>query len=147
MSRIISFFLVLCLAVTGCSDESMMSAPELDSDSGDVENTATFRRGSFEATPGIGKTATGMATLNTLESGELRVEFSTDFSVTDGPGLFVLLSNAEFPTDDAVNLGSFVSPAGAQFYDVPDSISLDDFEFVLVHCVPFQVTFAYAELK
>ena len=150
MSRIISFIFVLFLIIAGCSDESMMSAPELESDTGEmgnVENTATFRRGSFEATPGIGKTAAGTATLNTLESGGLQVEFSSDFSVTDGPGLFVLLSNAEFPTGDAVNLGSFINPTGAQFYSVPDSISLDDFEFVLVHCVPFDVTFAYAELK
>ena len=51
--------------------------------------------------------------LNTLESGGLQVEFSSDFSVTDGPGLFVLLSNAEFPTDDAVNLGAFINPTGA----------------------------------
>jgi|Marorgknorr_s2lv_3_1036020.scaffolds.fasta_scaffold00439_16 hypothetical protein len=113
MSRTISFIFVICLSIAGCSDESMMSAPEIESDTGDVENTATFRRGSFEATPGIGKTAAGIATLNTLESGGLQVEFSSDFSVTDGPGLFVLLSNAEFPTDDAVNLGAFINPTGA----------------------------------
>ena len=147
MSRIISFIFVLILTVAGCSDESMMSAPEMESDAGDLENTATFRRGSFEATPGIGKMAAGTATLNTLNDGSLRVEFSSDFSVTDGPGLFVMLSKTEFPSTDAVNLGSFINPTGAQFYAVPDSVSLDDYGYILVHCVPFDVTFAYAELK
>ena len=46
-------------------------------------------------------------------------------------------------TDPRVQLGINV----LSINDLPDSVSLDDYGYVLVHCVPFDVTFAYAELK
>jgi hypothetical protein len=51
-----------------------------------------------------------------VEGGALRLDFSENFSLTDGPGLFVFLSNSEFVSPDAVNLGSFISPEGIQMY-------------------------------
>jgi len=145
MKSIPSFFLLLIILVAGCGNESMMTAPNPSDDIGEVVNTATFRTGEFE--PLNGKTTMGKATLNTLPNEMLQLMFSEDFSLSDGPGLFVYLSNAEFPTSDAVNLGSFISPSGAQNYAVPSSLSLDNYTHVLVHCVPYNVTFAFAELK
>ncbi len=137
--------LTLTVFALGCGSDTPMTA--VNTDEMEEENTALFRRGTFAPTPDIGKEAMGSATLNTLSSAMLRVEFSQDFSVTDGPGLFVYLSNAEFPTSDAINLGSFLTPMGAQNYSVPDGVSLDTFTHVLIHCVPYNVTFAFAELK
>ncbi|MFT5142690.1 MAG: hypothetical protein ACI80V_000397 [Rhodothermales bacterium] len=137
--------LLVFLVVSGC-DEAGMTASEMQ-DPGDAQSDATYRSGTFTPTQGLGKTAQGTATLSTLSDGTLRVDFSEDFSVTHGPRLFVLLSNAEFPTDDAVELGMFLRPAGGQTYAVPDSLSLDSYTHVLVHCIPYGVTFAYARLR
>jgi len=89
----------------------------------------------------------GSATLVKVSESLLRVDFSETFSLTPGPSLFVFLSNSEFPSDDAVNLGSFKSPQGAQMYSVPAGITLDSFTHVVVYCVPYKVMFAFAELK
>lgn len=136
--------LMFMLLLTGCGSDSPMTAAQLEEM--DEPNTASFRQGPFQPTPDIGKEAAGTVTLNTLSSNALQVQFSEDFSVTDGPGLFVFLSNGEFPTSDAINIGAFISPSGAQTYTVPDGVTLDTYTFILVHCVPYNVTFAFAEL-
>ena len=33
------------------------------------------------------------------------------------------------------------------FYPVPSGIELTDFNCVIVHCVPFNITFGFAELR
>jgi hypothetical protein len=71
-------------------------------------NTATFRTGSWE--PLNGKETMGTVSLRTLDDGMLQVAFSEDFSVSDGPGLFVYLSNGETPSTDFINLGDFINP-------------------------------------
>ena len=138
------FLLATILLLSGCSEDSMVSS---SSDIEEMEeNTSTVRTGLF--TPlAAGKVAMGSATLRTVEGGALRLDFSENFSLTDGPGLFVFLSNSEFVSPDAVNLGSFISPEGIQMYTVPDGLSLDSFTHVAVHCIPYNVTFAFAELK
>ena len=142
LNRFLSVLLASAFLL-GCSSDSMVNAT---GETNEMENTATFRTGSF--TPfSAGKETMGSATLRTLENGSLRLDFSENFSLTNGPGLFVYLSNAESPSGDAINLGSFISPSGAQMYQIPEGVSLDSFTHVAVHCVPYNVTFAYAELK
>lgn len=123
----------------------MMTAPDVSDTMQEMENTSTFRAGNFE--PLNGKVTMGKATLNTLPNDMLQLMFSEDFSLSDGPGLYVYLSNGESPSTDAINLGSFISPSGAQNYDIPDGITLDNYTHVIVHCVPYNVTFAFAELN
>jgi len=145
MKSIPSFFFLLMILIAGCGNESMMTAPDVPDTMEETVNTATFRTGDFE--PLNGKATMGKATLNTLPNEMLQLMFSEDFSLSDGPGLFVYLSNGETPSTDALNLGSFISPSGAQNYAIPDGISLDNYTHVIVHCVPYNVTFAFAELK
>jgi len=114
-------------------------------DDQEQENMSNFRRGNWE--PLNGKETQGTASLVTLDDGMLQVAFSDDFSLSDGPGLFVYLSNGETPSTDFVNLGDFLSPMGAQTYRVPDGVTLDSFTHVIVHCEPYDVTFAYAALR
>ena len=142
----------LCLAGlllflgSGCSSDGTTGAMDI-AEMIDETEIPTLRQGPFEATAGIGKEATGSATLETQSDSSLRLAFSEDFSVTDGPGLYVFLSNAQFPTDDAVELRAFIRPSGAQVYAVPDSIEIDEYSHVLVHCIPYGVTFAFAEFR
>ncbi len=114
-------------------------------DDQEQENTSNFRRGNWE--PLNGKETQGTASLVTLDDGMLQVAFSDDFSLSDGPGLFVYLSNGETPSTDFVNLGDFLSPMGAQTYSVPDGVTLDSYTHVIVHCEPYDVTFAFAALR
>jgi len=144
MKHPLSLLFALLLLLTACSDESMMTATDMP-DGEEMENTSSQRTGSFEALNG--KTTSGQAVLSAIDEDMLQLMFSTDFSLTDGPGLFVYLSDAEFVTQSAINLGDFQSPTGAQNYNVPDGVSLDDYMYVIVHCVPYNVTFAVAELR
>jgi len=143
MTRIL-LFLFATILLAGCSDETSLTSQNSE----DVmeENMTLLRMGPFVPLA-AGKAATGSATLRTLDTGMLRLDFSDNFSLTDGPGLFVFLSNSEFISSDAVNLGAFISPSGSQMYSLPDGVSLDSFTHVAVHCIPYNVTFAAAELK
>lgn len=143
MRRFPALALVATLLLAGCGNESMMTAPEVMEE--ETPNTSNMRMGDFEALNG--KETSGSATLKALNEEMLQLMFSTDFSLTDGPGLNVFLSNAEYVSGDAIDLGRFISPTGAQNYAIPDGVSLDDYTHVVVYCVPFSVIFAYAELE
>jgi len=134
----------LLIPVVGCSG-NMITDIDTSQIPEEEVNTATFRTGSWE--PLNGKETTGTVSLRTLDDGMLQVAFSEDFSVSDGPGLFIYLSNGETPSTDFVNLGDFISPSGSQFYRVPDEVTLDSYTHVLVHCAPYDVTFAFAALR
>ncbi len=101
-----------------------------------VENNsrvATFQKAAHDIS--------GTGTLQVNSEGRLEVVFSDDFSVDDGPGLEVFLSNSQTPNQTSINLGSLKSTSGSQTYAVPNSVMIDDFEWVIVHCVPYNVVF------
>ncbi len=107
---------------------------------GEFTNADFFHRGS------------GKATFYELadESRVLRFE---DFSVTNGPGLHVILSSNSDPTgrrnigDDYVDLGSLKGNKGNQNYDIPADIDLAQFKSVVIYCKPFHVVFSKATLS
>ncbi|MDA1029374.1 MAG: DM13 domain-containing protein [Bacteroidetes bacterium] len=144
MYRTFLSLLFAVLMLSGCGKESMMTSS--DSDSEFEENTNTFRAGAF-MTNANGKTTAGRAELVSIENGNLRMDFSNDFAVTPGPSLFIFLSNSESLSPDAINLGNLIRTDGTQMYPVPFGTTLDSFKYVLVYCVPFHVTFAFAELR
>jgi len=75
-------------------------------------------------------------------------EFRTD----NGPDLNVYLSSA--PTDapaghfddDYVDLGDLKGNVGAQNYEIPRGLDLDQYSTVVIWCVRFSVIFGAAEL-
>ena len=105
------------------------------------------KSGIFQGAPGTSYSASGTAVLMQRSGGDLVLEFNDDFSVDDGPGLEVFLSNTPGVTAESQNLGALESISGAQSYAVGGSISLDSFTYVVIHCVPFNVTFAAAALN
>ena len=75
----------------------------------------------------------------------LRME---DFSVQNGPDLFVYLSpNPSGYAADAVNLGKLKASDGAFNYDVPEGIDISRIKSVIVWCRQFSVLFAAASLS
>ena len=79
-----------------------------------------------------------------------------DFNVINGPDLRVLLTTHPDPmgrgdvhADDVtyVEIGKLKGNIGNQNYPIPDDVSVDDYESVVIYCKPFQVVFAVAPLS
>ncbi|MGD9893965.1 MAG: DM13 domain-containing protein [Dehalococcoidia bacterium] len=80
----------------------------------------------------------------------LRLE---DFSVTNGPDLFVILSTdpdgsrSSAAAGDALNLGRLRATDGNINYAVPDGTDLANVRSVIIYCRAFRVVFAVAMLE
>lgn len=92
----------------------------------------------------------GEATIYQLEDGS-RVLRLSDFEVTNGPDLHVLLVPDPDPGDrDAVSgyldLGSLKGNIGDQNYDIPADVDINEYGSVVIYCQPFHVIFSVAAL-
>ena len=109
--------------------------------------TGTFIAGS---TPG--DKADGKATIYRLEDGKplLRLE---DFSTTNGPDLFVVLSSSANPDQDGLKNGAYLQldalkgNVGNQNYDLPADVDLSQYKSVVIWCRTFNIVFGYATLQ
>ncbi len=109
--------------------------------------SASERTGQFVASPGSGYNVEGTATLRILDNGQLELELGSDFSASRGPGLVVILSSSSVVSSSSLNLGKLNSFKGSQTYEVPSNVELSTYEWVIIHCLPFDVTFGYAQLQ
>jgi hypothetical protein len=71
--------------------------------------------------------------------------------VTNGPDLHVYLAAGSQPTgrDDLgehVDLGALKGNIGDQNYTIPPDLGLEDYQSVVIYCVPFHVVFSTASL-
>jgi len=94
----------------------------------------------FGTFPASGYQVNGSATL--IDSlGALYLTLSSDFSTFAGPDLYLYLSiNDEAPTvpgNTNVEVALMISNTGTQTYIVPESYTLNDFDYVLIHCKQF----------
>lgn len=119
----------------GAVDTESMEGPEL------------IRSGEFIKVDAIHQASGDAKIYDTTEGKVLRLE---NFSVTDGPDLFVYLSE-EVPTKQLDGLGNFISlgelqkPEGTQTYALPDDI--EKYKSVVIWCRAFGVLFSSAELQ
>jgi hypothetical protein len=80
----------------------------------------------------------------------LRLE---DFSVTNGPDLFVVLSTdprgsrSSAGSNDALNLGRLRATDGNINYAVPDGVDVSHVRSAVIYCRAFRVVFAVATLE
>ena len=116
----------------GVSDMVLVSAGE------NTSVVQTERSGNFEGNRSY--VVTGSFTLS-QESGELQLTFSEDFSTSNGPGLYVYLTNSESSTSGGIELGALQSNTGAQTYNIDEDIQLGTYDYVLIYCKPFGVAF------
>ncbi|MCI0697838.1 DM13 domain-containing protein [candidate division KSB1 bacterium] len=107
----------------------------------------TNRSGTFTKRPGTSYNVSGTATLEQQPNGSLVLKFGSDFSSSSGPGLEVFLSTTNTVGANSRNLGRLQRTSGAQSYNVPAGIGLNTYNWVIIHCVPFNVTFGYAQLQ
>jgi hypothetical protein len=89
----------------------------------------------------------GSCSLQAADSGGLELVFGADFLVTSGPRLEVFLSTTNTVGPGSLQLIPVQSLSGAQSYGIDAGVEIDDFDWVVIHCVPFNVTFGYARLQ
>jgi len=74
------------------------------------------------------------------EDGVLKLMFADNYSASTAlPGLFVYLTNNPSTTSGAYEIGAVTDFNGAHTYELPSSIKLMDYEYVLYFCKPFNV--------
>lgn len=78
--------------------------------------------------------------------GRVYVRFEDDFTVTNGPDLFVYLGDKD-KYDPNANLGRLKGNEGSQNYEIPSSIDLGGYSEVWVWCRAFSVPFGKAVLR
>ena len=106
-----------------------------------------FARGTFrDGEPG--HNGKGTARLVRASDGALSLRLE-NFSVTNGPDLFVYLSADpnKFSGDSATNLGPLKATDGNFNYGVPPTSDLGKYQSVIIWCKQFKVTFAIATLE
>ena len=102
------------------------------------------RMGQFESLNGYQTSGSVKLTLGTDEA--VDINLGDDFSADNGPGLYVYLSNNRSSISGGVEIGELRSNKGADTYNVPADVTLDEYDFVLIYCRPFGVGFGSAEL-
>ncbi len=103
--------------------------------------SGTFRDGA------PGHNGSGTATLLRDENGQLFLRFE-DFSVTNGPDLFVYLTTGgDSNVEAGLNLGSNKATDGNINYEIPPSIDVSQYDSVVIWCDAANVTFAVATLE
>ncbi len=105
------------------------------------------RMGVFQPKPESTYDCEGDVVLQETDSGGLEIVFGDDFLVSRGPRLAVFLSTTNAVGPGSLNLGDLQLNSGSQTYPVLEGTRIDDFDWVIIHCVPFNVTFGYAQLR
>ncbi len=106
-------------------------------------NAEIVSQGTFEGLEG--HNGEGTATLLRSDDGYY-IRFEDDFSVTNGPDLYVYLgNNGEYNPDTEIS--KLKGNVGGQNYRIPDSVNVEDNNEVWIWCKAFSVEFAKAELK
>ena len=118
----------------------------------DTTATVTELQGTLQGQGGY--TTVGIVTLRQNEAGEIILSTSDDFEVSFAAGTFLYLSNSE--AGPATFTGGLEiadvsnTPTGAQSFNVSQvdpNVTLSTYQYVVVLCKPFRLTFGTAELK
>ncbi len=100
----------------------------------------------------------GTATIYRMPDNSLVLRL-TNFRVTNGPDLFVVMTrnpqprNPEEPGDpnqvgtDYINLGALQGNAGEQLYNMPAEVDLSRYRGVVIYSVPFETVFTSAAIR
>ena len=124
-------------------------APEGESDTGGQQAAAgagVVAAGEFVGADSF-HFGEGTAEIIEVEPGRYVLSF-TDFSVLNGPDLFVYVSpDADGWTPEAVNLGELKATDGSFSYEIPPDVDVADIGSAVIWCRAFSVLFATASLE
>ena len=81
------------------------------------------------------------------DQGALMLRLEEDFQASNGPGLYLYLASSATSVTGGVQLGALEMTTGSQLYTVPDGVTLETYDFVIVYCQPFGVPFGFGEFE
>ena len=111
----------------------------------------TIKQGQFADADFFHK-GSGEAKIISYADGKNTLRFE-NFDITNGPDLFVYLSDSATPGKNIESLGNFLDLGmlkgnkGNQNYDLPAQIDLEKYKSVVIWCKQFGVLFPYAIFK
>ena len=97
------------------------------------------------------KATTGKAKIVNM-NGKRYLKFDKAFSTGNGPDVKVILHKSSTVPGN-IQEGNYITLAkiqkfkGAQTYEIPDNVNLDEFKSVGIWCEEFNATFGYASLQ
>jgi len=100
------------------------------------------RTGTFSGRNGY--RVNGRVTMQAKSGGGLELSFSSTFSTQNGPGLYIYLGNND---RGGIQIQKLSQTSGSFKVDLPSSISIDDYDYVLIWCKPFSAAFGAAKLN
>tara|TARA_R110000796_G_scaffold118864_1_gene232760 strand:+ start:130038 stop:130706 length:669 start_codon:yes stop_codon:yes gene_type:complete len=74
-------------------------------------------------------------------NGDLTLIFDDNFRSSNGPGLYVYLSNQPTNITGGEEVGKLMKNSGAQSYSIAANVQLTTYNYVLIYCKPFGVPF------
>lgn len=80
-------------------------------------------------------------------NGELSLNLLDNFSTSNGPGLYLYLSNNPNNISGGIEVAALRKNSGADDYAVPAGITFSQYSHVIIYCKPFGVGFATAALE
>lgn len=133
--------------LTGVSDGIVIVHAITEGVSGSIMITvgeANARSGSFSGLNGY--SVSGNVSL-VNSNNEIMLVFEDNFSASNGPGLFIYLSNNASNITGGYEVGPLEKNSGMDTYDLGSAVSLDQYNHVLIWCKPFGVGFGTAQLN
>lgn len=108
------------------------------------------KSGTFSKVDAVHK-GSGRVYVLAKQKGKVSVVFSPDTKVTNGPDLWVYLSDSRNPKQSLgsyKNLGLIMGTKGGQVYELPASgTDIKTYHSVIIYCKQFEVLFSYAILN
>ena len=90
----------------------------------------------------------GSYVLETLDNDILRLSLGDDYvASTSLPGLYIYLGNNPNSIADAYEIGPVTVFQGAHFYDLPSTIRIYDYSYILYWCKPFGVKVGEGQIQ
>lgn len=90
----------------------------------------------------------GSFVLETLDNGILRLSLGDDYKAsTSLPGLYIYLGNNPSSIADAYEIGAVTVFEGAHVYDLPSTIGIYDYSYILYWCKPFGVKVGEGQIQ
>ncbi len=105
---------------------------------------ANSRSGNFSGLNGYSVSG-GVSLVET--NNEIVLVLEDNFSASNGPGLFIYLSNNANNVTGGYEIGPLANNSGMDTYSLGSEVSLDQYNYVLIWCKPFGVGFGTAQLN
>ena len=132
---IASFLLISCIR----EDTSTEDLMEMEPENATLKYSGNFAQGPY------GTNINGKAEIFE-KNGTFTLVFDENFSVSNGPDLYVYVSKEQQPLQ-FVSLGKLKSVNGGQTYTFTSSVNFDEYKYAVVHCQQYNHLFSYALLQ